>query len=85
MYDPPCAFYDTPTPAQIRTFKIEDPDIVFGCKNRQGEGGFFFIPVEGGAVRVRVCPKHSAWLEQHHDLVPDGHPRPGSPVPGPPG
>ena len=78
MYDPPCAFYDTPTEAQRRTFKITDPDVVLGCKNRVGtDGSFFFVPVEGGAVRVGVCARHSRWLTGHHDLIPDGHPRPG--------
>ena len=73
---PPCGFYDTPTEAQQRTFRITDPDIVMGCKGR-ADGGFFFVPVEGGAVRVGVCRRHAAWLEEHHDLRPDGHPRPG--------
>lgn len=78
MYWPPCAFFDTPTPAQRKQLGINDPDIVLGCKGRQGEGPlFFFVPVEGGAVRVGVCDKHAAWLQEHHDLRPDGHPRPG--------
>ena len=80
MYWPPCAFFETPTEAQRRQLKIGDPEIVLGCKGRQGEGPlYFFVPVEGGAVRVGVCPKHARWLEEHHHLVPDGHPRPGGP------
>jgi hypothetical protein len=78
MYWPPCAFFNTPTPKQQRDLGITDPDIVLGCENRQGEGPlFFFVPVEGGAVRVGVCEEHARWLKQHHGLRPDGHPRPG--------
>jgi hypothetical protein len=77
MYRAPCAFFDTPTEAQRARLKITDPDVVLGCENRQGEGPlYFFVPVEGGAVRVGVCTKHARWLRDHHGLIPDGHPRP---------
>ena len=60
-----CQFFLTPSEQEQATFKINDPDIVFGCENEQGDGPlFFFVPVDGGAVRVGVCPKHGAHLER---------------------
>ena len=70
MYWPPCAFFAIPTGAEARRLKISDPDVVLGCRNRQGEGPlFFFVPVPGGAVRVGVCPEHAEWLARHFGPV----------------
>lgn len=65
-----CQFYETPTAEQVALFKISDPEIVLGCKRKAGDGPLhFFVPVPGGAVRVRVCAQHAAALQQHFGTV----------------
>jgi hypothetical protein len=60
---PLCQFFETPPPGHWAS-RI-DPDGVIGCERRQGEGPlYFFVPVEGGAVRVGVCPEHAGYLER---------------------
>jgi hypothetical protein len=65
--NPFCNYFASPTDRERDLLKITDPEIVIGCKNRQGDGPlFFFVPVHGGAVRAGVCPEHAALLKQHH-------------------
>ena len=64
---PRCQYFASPTADETERLKIKDPEIVLGCKNRQGEGPlFFFVPVHGGAVRVGVCKEHAELLKKHH-------------------
>jgi len=64
---PFCQFFYTPSGAERERLKIADPEIVLGCKDRQGEGPlYFFMPVHGGAVRVAVCPRHAEYLKRWH-------------------
>ena len=70
---PLCAFYATPT-AEIRQELglADDTDEVLGCEHPQGEGPlYYFVPVEGGAVRVRVCVHHADLLSTYHPGRPD--------------
>lgn len=76
MTMPLCQFFREPSEAERERLKITDPEIVLGCKERQGQGPlFFFVPVKGGAVRVGVCPRHAEKLKRDHGGPPPGEPR----------
>lgn len=63
----PCSFYTTPTEAERQQLGITDPAVVLGCDNPQGDGPlWFFVPVEGGAVRVAVCEQHAEHLRRRY-------------------
>lgn len=65
---PLCGYYSTPTEEQrIELGLPDDTDVVLGCDAPQGEGPlFFYVPAEGGAVRVPACVHHADHLSTHH-------------------
>lgn len=65
---PLCAFYSTPTAEERAELGLpDDTDVVLGCDAPQGEGPlFFYLPAEGGSVRVPVCVHHADHLSTHH-------------------
>jgi hypothetical protein len=65
---PRCNFYRDPTEAERTEMQIPD-GVTIGCENTQAEGPlYFYVPVEGGAVRVGVCQEHCDWLMLHHGI-----------------
>lgn len=59
-----CQFYTTPPPDEAASLHL-DADAVFGCMKEQGDGPlWFFVPVQGGAVRAAVCAEHGDLLDR---------------------
>lgn len=68
-----CQFFAFPTAAEAAEMGISATGMVFGCGRPQGDGPlFFFVPVEGGAVRVPVCEEHCGHLKRLYGRKGDG-------------